>query len=103
MIDLDAEPEQGRGFVFREASPAALLDAVTRASAFFARPAALATARRRVMALDFSWERSAGDYLLLYAAARSARRGAEAEVAQRLAAIEVNQARDSRPRPGQDP
>lgn len=100
VIDLDAEPEQGRGFVFRETSAAALLDAVTRACAFFAQPARLQEVRRRIMALDFSWERSASDYLLLYAAARAQRRGAVEEVAALLASIQRSQARDSQPRPG---
>lgn len=95
VIDLDADPRHGRGFVFGEAEPEALLDAVTRATALFAQPAALDRARRRIMALDFSWERSAGDYLLLYAAARAQRQGAAAEVAEQLAAIERSQARDS--------
>lgn len=100
VIDLDAAPGQGRGFVFREASPAALLNAVTRACALFAQPALLEDARRRIMALDFSWERSAGDYLLLYAAARAQRRGAVQEVDALLAAIQRSQARDSQPGPG---
>jgi len=99
VVDLDAEPEQGRGFVFREASPAALLDAVTRACAFFAQPTRFQDARQRIMALDFSWEQSASDYLLLYAAARAQRRGAVEEVAALLASIQRSQARDSQPRP----
>jgi starch synthase len=95
VSDLDADPRAGRGFVFAPATPAALLDAIRRALRLYARPDALLAVRRRLMGLDFSWERSAGDYLLLYAAARAARAGDDREVGRLLASIRASQALDS--------
>jgi starch synthase len=95
VSDLDRDPAGGRGFVFEEATPAALLAAIRRALRLYEQPAALLAVRRRIMGLDFSWERSAGDYLLLYAAARAAGRGEDGEVARLLARIRRSQARDS--------
>jgi len=95
VSDLDADPADGRGLVFRDAQPAQLLTAIQRALRLYARPEALLAARRRIMALDFSWERSAGDYLLLYAAALAARRGEAAAVLALLEQIRRSQARDS--------
>ncbi len=95
VSDLASDPEGGRGFVFEEPEAEQLLAAIEAALALHDRPQALLAVRQRIMALDFSWERSAGDYLLLYAAALAARRGQDTEVARLLARIRSSQARDS--------
>ena len=95
VSDLGSDPAGGRGFVFKEPEPEQLLAAMEGALALHGRTSALLAVRRRIMALDFSWERSAGDYLLLYAAALAARRGEAEEVASLLARIRSSQARDS--------
>jgi starch synthase len=71
----DVEDPKGVGFVFDEPSPAALAGALGRAREFLASPSRTAAARRRGMALDFSWDASARRYLEVYreASARRAR------------------------------
>ncbi|MEW5875250.1 MAG: glycogen synthase GlgA [Candidatus Zixiibacteriota bacterium] len=71
VIDADADPGRGNGFVFDNYTPAAMLDAVERALAAYDQPKRLASLRKRAMAADFSWERSAQAYIDLYHAALS--------------------------------
>lgn len=54
------------GFLFEEASPAALLAALRRAAAVWREPQRWPTLQLAGMAEDFSWDRSAGEYLALY-------------------------------------
>jgi starch synthase len=69
----------GTGFVFNDATVGALVDTVGWACAtYYDRPAELAALRRRAMAQDFSWRRSAGAYVDLYRWAIEARTGAPA-------------------------
>ncbi|HUI27080.1 MAG TPA: glycogen synthase GlgA [Candidatus Kryptonia bacterium] len=56
----------GNGFKFHEYTAAALLDCITRALAYYRQPATWRQLRRNAMAADFSWERSAEQYLELY-------------------------------------
>lgn len=65
----DAAQPQGNGFVFDAPSAAALGQAVHRASAAYAQPAAWRRLIQRAMAADFSWDRSARQYLKVYASA----------------------------------
>jgi starch synthase len=60
-----AEP-RGVGFVFDQASPAALEAALRRAAAFAAAGPRMREARRLAMGLDFSWEASAREYETVY-------------------------------------
>jgi starch synthase len=61
--DLDADPNGGNGFVFESPEPSALRHACDRAAdAFYRRPHAIRDARRRALAEDFSWNRSAAAY-----------------------------------------
>jgi len=55
----------GGGFVMAEATPAGLEDALQRALARWAQPAAWCSTQRAGMARDFGWERSARAYLAL--------------------------------------
>lgn len=71
VIDADADPDTGNGFVFEEYTAEAMLDAVVRALAAFRQPKRRAALRRRGMSCDFSWAHSAAAYLALYRAAQS--------------------------------
>lgn len=67
VADLTASPDAGNGFVFQRADSADLHAAITRAVNVYHRPSALEQVRRRVMAIDWSWARSAASYETLYA------------------------------------
>jgi starch synthase len=54
------------GFVFREYSSAALLDALDRAIAAFANPTSWRARQAAGMAQDHSWDRSAAEYVKIY-------------------------------------
>jgi starch synthase len=54
------------GFLFNEATPEALVRTIQRALEVFADPAAWQGLQQRGMKQDFSWERSAREYLKLY-------------------------------------
>ena len=63
---VEGEP-RGTGFVFHDATPAALADTVGWACAtYYDRPAEFAGLQQRAMAQDFSWHRSARAYSELY-------------------------------------
>ncbi|HKQ97002.1 MAG TPA: glycogen synthase GlgA [Candidatus Polarisedimenticolia bacterium] len=65
--DESAQPGQGTGFVFENVHPGALAHAVDRALTLRARnPEAWEALRRRAVAADFSWSRSAEAYEALY-------------------------------------
>jgi starch synthase len=64
--DYDAASGTGTGFVFGPYDSGALLAAIDRALAAFADEQAWNALRRRAMAMDFSWERSAKVYGSLY-------------------------------------
>jgi starch synthase len=79
IVDLHADPANGTGFLFEEATPAALQDACERAMAVRAdrdrtRWVALV---RRAMKVDWAWERaSAPAYAAMFERAIAARRAA---------------------------
>jgi starch synthase len=62
------EPESGKGtgFCFEAYEPAALLAAAERAISFFTRKALWSRIMKNAMRADFSWSRSAREYLALY-------------------------------------
>ncbi|MFU8855530.1 MAG: glycogen synthase GlgA [Deferrisomatales bacterium] len=62
----DVATPEGVGFVFEEPSPAALEGALERARVLLANPSRTAAVRRRGMAMDYSWNASAGRYLEVY-------------------------------------
>jgi starch synthase len=69
VIDADVRSLTGgtaTGFVFRQPSVPALAGAIERALALFARPDAWRALQRTGMAQDFSWSRSAAQYIDLY-------------------------------------
>lgn len=66
VTDADIE-EEGTGFVFSEATPAALLDAIQRAVNAWHQPRRWRSIQRNGMKRDFSWIEPARRYAALYA------------------------------------
>ncbi len=64
--DLDAKPKLGTGFVFQDYRGEALLETIKRALAAFQKPEVWKAAMLRGMAKDFTWTRSANQYIELY-------------------------------------
>ena len=64
--EFDVKTGSGNGFKFAEAAPGPLVEAAGRALAGFKRPAEWRTLVGNAMAADFSWSRSAAEYLALY-------------------------------------
>ncbi len=64
--DYDPENQTGTGFVFQPYDSKALLAAIERGLAVFYDKQAWTELRRRAMAMDYSWERSAKIYSDLY-------------------------------------
>jgi starch synthase len=62
----DTVIDSGTGFVFRDYTPAALLDAVTRALALFGDARRWHALQLAGMRQDFSWDRSAQEYVKIY-------------------------------------
>jgi starch synthase len=83
VVDADASPNAGTGFVFGPATADALLAAVDRAVIAFRRPARWRAIVRRAMSQEFSWERSARDYEEVYEISRQAHRAPVPAASQR--------------------
>ena len=64
--DYEAESQSGTGFVFQRYDSRALLAAIDRGLAVYRDKQAWTALRRRAMAMDFSWDRSAKLYDGLY-------------------------------------
>ncbi len=64
--DANLAAGTANGFVFDEIQADALLSAIDRALGCYAQPDVWTTLQRHGMTADFSWLRSAGDYLELY-------------------------------------
>ncbi len=62
----DSGDEGGFGFTFQSYNADDMLAAIDRALAAYADPEQLATLRARCMTEDFSWGRSANEYIRLY-------------------------------------
>lgn len=75
IIDVDASPEAGNGFVFGPFDPVSLLDAVHRGLGRFRDREAWRALVTRAMQADFSWGHSAKRYVELYRRARRRARG----------------------------
>ncbi|MCD4738319.1 MAG: glycogen synthase [Anaerolineae bacterium] len=66
VLDLDAQPQRGTGFVFAPFEAVALEGAVKRALALYSQPKRWVALQQRGMKMDFSWESSARTYVDLY-------------------------------------
>jgi starch synthase len=76
VVDVGERPDAGTGFVFDDATPAALVAAIARAAALRGDPAAWDALIDRGMAVDFNWVTgSAPTYLEAYRRAIALRRG----------------------------
>lgn len=64
--EFDASRRTGNGFKFAEATPAALLASLRKALDAYSRKESWSALVRNAMTSDFSWTRSAGEYLTLY-------------------------------------
>jgi len=66
ITDFTVNPAEGTGFKFYDYSKASLLDAIGRALKIFRKKQDWARLVRQCMAADFSWEKSAREYIDLY-------------------------------------
>jgi len=73
VVDSQPRRRNATGFVFREYTPAALLDALTRAVTRFADRTRWRALQVAGMQRDFSWDRSAQEYVKIYERAFGAR------------------------------
>jgi starch synthase len=72
VIDADAYPETGTGFVFEQAEPAAFAEACGRAMDALGNASRRRAIQQRGMAVDFSWRGPAQDYVAMYRRALNA-------------------------------
>jgi starch synthase len=70
VTDGDASKREGVGFAFERYTARAMVEAMERAIVAYEAPRRWRGIMRRAMGKDFSWERSAREYLKLYRAAR---------------------------------
>jgi len=63
---IDYGDDGGYGIRFLQATEADIVQSVGRAVEVYANAALLQLLRKRMMALDFSWDRSAKEYIDLY-------------------------------------
>ena len=66
VVDLRENPASGNGWMFREYTKAALLDAMDAGIKACGDAAVWPALTKRVMALDFSWDRASEKYLEVY-------------------------------------
>jgi starch synthase len=66
VVDVQLEPRLGTGFKFYSYKAEALLDVIKAALGSFKNKSGWMELQRRAMAQDFSWERSARQYLEIY-------------------------------------
>lgn len=66
VIDVDREPASGTGFKFYKYEPQSFLDAVNSAVRMFDNEDKWLEIQRRAMVQDFSWDRSAREYIGIY-------------------------------------
>ncbi len=66
IIDLSHDGQVGTGVKFKTYSAEALMAAILKAVEMYHKPDAWSTIVKRAMEQDFSWERAADEYLMLY-------------------------------------
>jgi starch synthase len=67
VIDYSQSTENANGVKFYEYTSRALAKAIRKALAIFERPDLLRQFRRNAMKADFSWEKTVGEYVKVYA------------------------------------
>ncbi len=73
VVNYDPQNNTGYGFTFKKFTPESLLTAVVRAIETFKNPPRWRTIMERTMSVDFSWKKSAEQYLKLYQTAQDYR------------------------------
>jgi len=73
VVNYDPQTDIGYGFTFKKFTPESLLTAVVRAIETFKNPPRWKKIVQRSMSVDFSWKKSAEQYLKLYQRAREFR------------------------------
>lgn len=68
VIDLTQDADRANGIKFTDYTSSALAKAIRKALAIYGEPELFQHYRQNGMAADFSWERTAGEYLNLYSA-----------------------------------
>lgn len=63
---LDIKDEDGYGIVFADADTEQAVSAIYRALALYSDKKRMAQLRKRIMELDFSWDKSAAEYIRIY-------------------------------------
>ncbi len=66
IVDIHADPRKGNGFKFSEYTSKALLSAIKRALEYYSHKEAWAQLTWRAMSIEYSWEKSAREYLKVY-------------------------------------
>ncbi|MFO1475525.1 MAG: glycogen synthase GlgA [Verrucomicrobiota bacterium] len=66
IIDIAADPDRANGIKFLNYTAGSLAKSIRKALALFAEPELLAYYRRNGMESDFSWEKTAGQYVDVY-------------------------------------
>ncbi len=66
IADYDPSTESGHGFLFYDATPEALWDAIIRAKRYFTDPPQWQALMQRAMACNFSWEKAVPAYERVY-------------------------------------
>jgi starch synthase len=76
VANYDEATAGGTGFIFNDLRPDSLADTIGWAtSTWYDRPEHIVAMRKRAMAQDFSWDRAAREYEVLYLDAYARRRG----------------------------
>ena len=71
VIDFTQDAAQANGIKFQEYSARALAKAMRKALVIYKQPALLRRFRQNAMRADFSWDKTVGDYLKVYEAAKA--------------------------------
>lgn len=84
VIDFAEDARRANGIKFREYSARTLAKAIRKALGIYEQPGLLRRYRQNAMKMDFSWDRSVGEYLKIYAAAREFNSGQDSRTAGRV-------------------
>jgi starch synthase len=71
VIDFTQDAARANGIKFQEYSARALAKAMRKALVIYKQPALLRRFRQNAMRADFSWDKTVGDYLKVYEAAKA--------------------------------
>ncbi|HTY86068.1 MAG TPA: glycogen synthase GlgA [Candidatus Acidoferrum sp.] len=84
VIDMTEDAARANGIKFRAYSARALAKAIRKALALYHQPALLRRYRQNAMRADFSWDRTVGEYLEVYEAAKNFSFGRDLQSAGRV-------------------